>query len=74
MSVHFIVALPRTQRGNDAIMVAVDRFSKIALFVHYYKIDDISCNAKIYFKNIIRLHSVPQTFIYDHNSKFLSYF
>jgi len=52
----FIVALLKTQRGKDAIMVVVDRFSKMAHFISCRKIDNASYIANLYFKKIIRLH------------------
>jgi len=54
----FIVALPRTSRGKDTIMVVVDKFSKMAHFISYYKTDDASY---IYFKEVIRLHGVSKS-------------
>ncbi|KAI3515986.1 hypothetical protein L1887_14893 [Cichorium endivia] len=74
VSMYFIVALPRTQRGKDAIMVVVDRFSKMAHVVGCHKTEDANNVDDLYYKEIVHLHGIPKTIVFDRDSKFLSYF
>jgi len=74
VSVDFIVALPRTQRGKDAIMVVVNCFSKMANFISYEKTDDASHVAYLYLKEVIKLQGIPRSIVSDWDTKLLSQF
>lgn len=70
----FIVALLRTQRGRDAIMVIVDRFSKMAHFLAYNKTNDAKHIAHLYLTDVVKLHDIPRSKVSDRESKFLRLF
>ena len=70
----FIVALPRTPRGNDAIMIIVYRLSKMAHFVACHNCDDATYIADLFFQEIVRLNGISRTIISDRDTKFLSHF
>jgi len=63
---NFVVALLRTQSGQDIVMMVVDRLSKIrAHFVACHKTDDASHVIGFYFRDIIKPHGVPRTIVSD---------
>jgi len=70
----FTMVLPRTQKEKDAIMMALDRFSKMVHLIPCYKTDDARYITELYSKEVIRLHGVPKTIGSDRDSKFLSHF
>jgi len=74
VSTDFVVALPRTLRGRDSIMVVLDRFTKMTHFLACYKTDDASRLVDLYFKEIIRLHGFPTTIVSDRDTELLSHF
>ena len=70
----FITGLPTTERGNNSIMVVVDRMSKM---VHLLATqNDVTAMkvAQLYQDRIFCLHGLPDDIVSDRDSKFTSAF
>src|SRR5579859_3085609 len=70
ISMDFVVGLPRTQKGNDAIWVIVDRLTKVAYFIPVKTTHSVSRLAELYIENILQLHGAPRSIVSDRGSQF----
>jgi len=61
----FIVGLPRTQKGHDAIWVIVDRLTKVAHFIPVKTTFTVGKLAELYIDNILKLHGAPRSIVSD---------
>ena len=69
----FIIGLPKSQ-GFEVILVVVDRLSKYAYFIMLKHPFTTKTMAKIFVKEVVRLHGIPRAIISDRDSLFLSNF
>ena len=70
----FIIGLPMTWRQHDSIMVVVEKLTKAVHFIPIkstHKTDDI---AKIFMKEIFKLHGLSKAIVSDRDVKFTSNF
>ena len=59
-------------RRHDAIMVVVDRLSKVAHFIPVKSSYNAASVAKVYMENIVKLHGIPKKIISDRDPVFSS--
>src|SRR4051794_24002767 len=70
----FITGFPKTQKGNDAIFVVIDRLSKVAHFLPVHESITASQLADLYVSRIVSLHGVPLEINSDRGSLFTARF
>ena len=70
----FLVGLPKTPKGNDAMWVIVDRLTKSAHFLPIRWGSTLEQLAEKYISEIVRLHGVPVSIMSDRDPRFTSRF
>jgi len=74
VSMDFIVQLPVTKHGKDAIVVFVDRLSKMVHFAATTTTVTAEETAHIFRHEVFRLHGMPQQLVSDRDTRFTSAF
>jgi len=64
----------KSTRWPNSIWVVIDRLTKSAHFIPFHIIDFVPKLAKMYIRDIVRLHGVPVSIVSDRDSRFTSRF
>jgi hypothetical protein len=65
ITMDFVMKLPRTKRGNDAIWVIVDRLTKTAHFLAIKETFNLERLAQMYVDELLTKHGVPLSIVSD---------
>ncbi|GJP58674.1 hypothetical protein CLOP_g2069 [Closterium sp. NIES-67] len=74
ITMDYLTGLPAGPSGNDAILVVVDRLTKMAHFIACQQKITAEQTAQLFIANVIRLHGLPTAIISDRDPKFTSNF
>eukprot|EP00171_Calliarthron_tuberculosum_P005616 IDg5616t1 len=74
VAMDFIVGLPPTKTGHDAIMTVVDRFSKRPHFIACKSECDAKEAANLFRDHVFKLHGLPDSVVSDRDPRFTSRF
>ena len=70
----FVSGFPLTQRKRDTVWVIVDRLTKSAHFLPVRLDYSMDCLAELYVSDIVRLHGIPLSIVFDRDPRFTSRF
>lgn len=74
ISMDFIDGLPRSRSDHDSLWVIVDRLTKSAHFLPVRSTRTVPLLAKLYVKEIVKLHGIPTSIVSDRDPLFTSGF
>jgi hypothetical protein len=74
VSMDLITSLPKTRQGHDAIVVMVDRLTKMTHFVAVKGTITAKELADVFYNTVFKLHGMPTSIVSDRDSKFTSMF
>ena len=69
-----VMGLPRTHHQHDSVWVIIDKMTKSAHFLPVRTSYSVEDYAKLYIRELVRLHGVPLSIILERGTQFTSYF
>ena len=74
VSLDLITALPKSRSGNDAIVVFVDKLTKMVHYVATTTNVTAPQLATLFMREVVRLHGVPESILSDRDPRFTAHF
>ncbi|GJP43588.1 hypothetical protein CLOM_g3032 [Closterium sp. NIES-68] len=74
VTMDFVTGLPAGPSGNDAVLVVVDRLTKMAHFAPCHTTITAEETARLFISTVVRLHGILAAIISDRDPKFMSKF
>jgi transposase InsO family protein len=74
ITMDFVTGLPKTQKNFNAVWVIVDTLTKVAHFIPYRYGMAPEQMARLYVRELFRLHGAPTQIISDRDTRFTSHF
>ena len=74
VSMDFVGPLPATAKGNDCIMVVVDKLTKMVHLLPCRITITATMTAALFWREIVRHHGVPSSIVSDRDPRFTSHF
>ena len=74
VSLDLIVALPRTKSGHDAVVVFVDKLTKMVHYVATTTNVTAPQLSQLFMREVCRLHGVPESILSDRDPRFTAHF
>ena len=73
-SMDFITQLPETSKGYDALMVVVDRLTRMTILIPTYTHVTAPEAARLFFEYIFKDHGMPESIVSDRDPRFTGKF
>jgi hypothetical protein len=74
VTMDLITQLPKSRSGYDAIYVVVDKLTKMVHFIPTHTSVSAPQLAQLFFKEVVRLHGLPNSIVSDRDARFTSKF
>ena len=74
VGIDYLMPIPESKNGNNAIIIVVDRLTKMAHFIPTQNTVTAKETAELFLQHIFRYHGLPDNIVSDRDPRFTSHF